>query len=53
MQADTDFCGPNQGVMILYELLNEQPGVLAERTLLGLTSCWARVSRVPTFGQLN
>ena len=23
---------PNQGVMILYELLNEQPGVLAERT---------------------
>jgi radical SAM family uncharacterized protein len=23
---------PNQGVMILYEVLNEQPGVLAERT---------------------
>ncbi|KGI79903.1 Fe-S oxidoreductase [Actinopolyspora erythraea] len=23
---------PNQGVMILYEILNEQPGVLAERT---------------------
>ncbi|MCW2776923.1 MAG: hypothetical protein JWN17_648, partial [Frankiales bacterium] len=22
---------PNQGVMILYEVLNEQPGVLAER----------------------
>ncbi len=23
---------PNQGIMILYEILNEQPGVLAERT---------------------
>ena len=23
---------PNQGVMILYEVLNERPGVLAERT---------------------
>ncbi len=28
---------PNQGVMILYEVLNEQPGVLAERTY----SVWA------------
>ena len=42
---------PNQGVMILYEVLNEQPGVLAERTysvwpdLAGLM----RAAGVPAF----
>jgi radical SAM family uncharacterized protein len=42
---------PNQGVMILYEVLNEQPGVLAERTY----SVWPdlealmREHRVPQF----
>jgi radical SAM family uncharacterized protein len=42
---------PNQGVMILYEVLNEQPGVLAERTY----SVWPdlaklmRESGVPAF----
>jgi len=42
---------PNQGVMILYEVLNEQPGVLAERTY----SVWPdlaekmRASGVPQF----
>jgi len=42
---------PNQGVMILYEVLNEQPGVLAERTysvwpdLAGLM----RTAGVPAF----
>src|SRR3712207_6228799 len=33
---------PNQGVMILYELLNEQPGVLAERTY----SVWPDLERL-------
>ncbi|HEY5033199.1 MAG TPA: TIGR03960 family B12-binding radical SAM protein [Actinomycetes bacterium] len=42
---------PNQGVQILYEVLNEQPGVLAERTY----SVWPdlealmRTHRVPQF----
>ena len=42
---------PNQGVMILYEVLNEQPGVLAERTY----SVWPdlagkmRANGVPAF----
>src|SRR3954468_20840028 len=42
---------PNQGVMILYEVLNEQPGVLAERTY----SVWPdlatkmRANNVPAF----
>ncbi len=42
---------PNQGVMILYEVLNEQPGVLAERTY----SVWPdlagkmRAAGVPAF----
>ncbi|MDX6199764.1 MAG: hypothetical protein QOJ79_2915 [Actinomycetota bacterium] len=42
---------PNQGVMILYEILNEQPGVLAERTY----SVWPdlatkmRENKVPAF----
>src|SRR3954471_10999429 len=42
---------PNQGVMILYEVLNEQPDVLAERTY----SVWAdleklmRVNEIPQF----
>ncbi|MCW2573098.1 MAG: B12-binding radical protein [Frankiales bacterium] len=42
---------PNQGVMILYEILNEQPGVLAERTY----SVWPdlatkmRANGVPAF----
>jgi radical SAM family uncharacterized protein len=42
---------PNQGVMILYEVLNEQPGVLAERTY----SVWPdlaklmRENQVPAF----
>jgi radical SAM family uncharacterized protein len=42
---------PNQGVMILYEVLNEQPGVLAERTY----SVWPdlatkmRENNVPAF----
>ncbi len=42
---------PNQGIMILYEILNEQPGVLAERTysvwpdLAGLM----RAAGVPAF----
>ncbi|MGI8698795.1 MAG: TIGR03960 family B12-binding radical SAM protein [Mycobacteriales bacterium] len=42
---------PNQGIMILYEVLNEQPGVLAERTY----SVWPdlealmRESGVPQF----
>src|SRR3954453_15669963 len=42
---------PNQGVMILYEVLNEQPDVLAERTY----SVWAdleklmRVNQIPQF----
>jgi radical SAM family uncharacterized protein len=42
---------PNQGVMILYEILNERPGVLAERTY----SVWPdlaakmRANKVPAF----
>jgi radical SAM family uncharacterized protein len=42
---------PNQGVMILYEILNERPGVLAERTY----SVWPdlaakmRANEVPAF----
>src|SRR3954465_10031179 len=42
---------PNQGVMILYEVLNEQPDVLAERTY----AVWAdleklmRVNEIPQF----
>jgi radical SAM family uncharacterized protein len=42
---------PNQGVMILYEVLNEQPGVLAERTYAVWPDLEAlmREHRVPQF----
>src|SRR3954463_2961781 len=42
---------PNQGVMILYEVLNEQVGVLAERTYAGWPDLEAlmRESGVPQF----
>src|SRR5471030_1374093 len=42
---------PNQGVMILYEVLNEQPDVLAERTYAVLPDLEAlmREHHVPQF----
>ena len=43
---------PNQGVQILYEVLNERDGVLAERTYSGLAGpggAHARARRSPQF----